>query len=118
MMREHPNQERLAYRPTISRHAEPQVSPQEWSCGCVTGVYVTDRDRRDRPFEMRLHSFCGKPTCVFYKHFMAHGIRDLAVALVDNSCGGGGHTMEFCWDPASHEDQYDEMEAFLKGEEW
>jgi hypothetical protein len=44
----------------VSRHNEPQVGPQEWECGCVTEVFVTDRDYREdeKPFEMRLTKWC------------------------------------------------------------
>lgn len=52
--------------PVVSRHALPQIGPQEWDCGCVTGAYVTDRDAMiegENPFEMRLASACNKPDC-------------------------------------------------------
>jgi hypothetical protein len=46
--------------PVVSRHFGPQPSPQEWECGCVTAIYITDGDARagDRPFEMRLAIAC------------------------------------------------------------
>ncbi len=51
--------------PVISTHNEPQVSPQEWDCGCVSVTYVTDRDflRGEQPFEMRLASACKSSDC-------------------------------------------------------
>jgi hypothetical protein len=60
-----PPQDELATAPVVSRHNEPQPSPQLWDCGCVTAVYVTDRDYRDgeRPFEMRLIHPCGTDAC-------------------------------------------------------
>ncbi len=55
--------ERLARLPLVSTHDHPQIGPQEYACGCVTVVRVTDRDvrRGERPFEMRLARSCG--TC-------------------------------------------------------
>ena len=55
----------LAGRPLVSTHNSPQPSPQEWDCGCITAVRVTDRDflRGEQPFEMRLAIACGKPDC-------------------------------------------------------
>jgi hypothetical protein len=57
--------EDLAALPEVSRHDEPQVSPQEYDCGCITVTRVTDRDARrgERPFEMRLIAPCGDPSC-------------------------------------------------------
>jgi len=50
----------LESAPVVSRHTDPQPSPQEWECGCVTATYITDGDTRagDRPFEMRLAIAC------------------------------------------------------------
>jgi hypothetical protein len=57
--------EDLAAMPEISRHDEPQVSPQEYECGCVAVTRITDRDARrgERPFEMRLAIPCGTAAC-------------------------------------------------------
>jgi hypothetical protein len=55
----------LSNAPVISTHGYPQVSPQEWDCGCVAGAYVTDRDALagEEPFEMRLARGCETPRC-------------------------------------------------------
>lgn len=60
-----PSQEELEDCLVVSRHGQPQVSPQEWDCGCVTAVYVTDRDALagEEPFEMRLWQGCDKDEC-------------------------------------------------------
>ena len=52
--------EDLAAMPEISRHDWPQISPQEYECGCVAVTRITDRDGRagERPFEMRLALPC------------------------------------------------------------
>lgn len=57
--------EDLAVMLEISRHDDPQVSPQEYECGCVAVTRVTDRDARhgERPFEMRLAIPCTSPSC-------------------------------------------------------
>jgi hypothetical protein len=57
--------EDLAAMPEISRHDEPQISPQEYECGCVAVTRITDRDvrRGERPFEMRLALPCGTASC-------------------------------------------------------
>jgi hypothetical protein len=57
--------EDLAAMPEISRHDAPQISPQEYECGCVAVTRITDRDalRGERPFEMRLAIPCGKAIC-------------------------------------------------------
>jgi hypothetical protein len=53
----------------VSRSNEPQVSPQEYECGCVAMVRVTDRDGRtwlghdEKPFEMRLARPCDGRAC-------------------------------------------------------
>lgn len=52
--------------PVVSRHPFPQIGPQEWDCGCVTGIYVTDRDAMidgEDPFEMRLAHGCDDLDC-------------------------------------------------------
>ena len=61
--------EDLAAMPEISRHDEPQVSPQEYECGCVAVTRVTDRDTRrgEQPFEMRLALPCGTASCEVQK---------------------------------------------------
>jgi hypothetical protein len=53
--------EALEAAPVVSRHCGSQPSPQEWDCGCVTAVYITDGDALagERPFEMRLAIACG-----------------------------------------------------------
>lgn len=51
----------LRGRPLVSRHATPQVGPQEWDCGCITDVRVSSDDTL--PFEMRLAIACGKIDC-------------------------------------------------------
>ena len=54
----------LESMPEVSRHNEPQVSPQEYECGCVAITRITDRDCRtwlgydEKPFEMRLAMSC------------------------------------------------------------
>jgi hypothetical protein len=59
----------LEAMPEVSRHNEPQDSPQEYECGCVTVTRVTDRDGRtwlghdEKPFEMRLAIPCGGTAC-------------------------------------------------------
>lgn len=57
--------EDLAEMSEISRHDAPQVSPQEYECGCVVVTRITDRDARrgERPFEMRLAIPCGTAIC-------------------------------------------------------
>jgi hypothetical protein len=59
------SEDALDTAPVVSCHNAPQHSPQEWDCGCMTAIYVTDRDSRDgeRPFEMRLVVACGTSTC-------------------------------------------------------
>lgn len=56
---------RLAALPLISAHQEPQTSPQEYECGCVTVTRITDRDARrgEYPFEMRLAVHCETADC-------------------------------------------------------
>lgn len=51
--------------PIVSEHRKPQVSPQEWDCGCITAAYVTDRDflLGEKPFEMRLVHACLTAEC-------------------------------------------------------
>ena len=59
----------LEAMPEVSRHNEPQVSPQEYECGCVMVTRITDRDCRtwlghdEKPFEMRLAIPCDGRTC-------------------------------------------------------
>jgi len=55
----------LAAMPEISRHNEPQDSPQEYPCGCVAVTHITDRDyrRHEEPFEMRLALPCDEIVC-------------------------------------------------------
>jgi hypothetical protein len=55
----------LERAPVVTIHDEPQPSPQEWPCGCVTATYVTDRDALagGRPFEMRLVTRCARGRC-------------------------------------------------------
>lgn len=58
----------LEAAPVVSTHRDPQPSPQEWECGCVTAVYITDADALagEQPFEMRLAIACtGASRCVF-----------------------------------------------------
>ncbi len=49
--------------PEVSRDNYPQDSPQEYECGCVTVVRVTDRNPGEKPFEMRLALLCKSDTC-------------------------------------------------------
>lgn len=55
--------------PEVSRHNSPQISPQEYECGCVTMTRITDRDGRtwlghdEKPFEMRLVLSCESANC-------------------------------------------------------
>jgi len=59
----------LAAMPEVSRHDDPQVSPQEYECGCVAITRVTDRNScawlgpTEQPFEMRLALPCDGPAC-------------------------------------------------------
>lgn len=59
----------LEAMPEISRHATPQISPQEYDCGCVATTRITDRDGRtwlgydEKPFEMRLAIPCSGEDC-------------------------------------------------------
>jgi hypothetical protein len=61
----HVPDEILEAMPEISRHNRPQPSPQEFDCGCVAVVRVTDRDVRydEEPFEMRLALPCDGTKC-------------------------------------------------------
>lgn len=64
----------------VSRHEDPQPSPQEYECGCVTVERITDRDAYDRrrslPWEMRLARPCARleraPGCELYALRMKH----------------------------------------------
>jgi hypothetical protein len=49
----------------VSRHNSPQISPQEYECGCVAITRITDRDYRygEKPFEMRLALPCDGAAC-------------------------------------------------------
>lgn len=55
--------------PEVSRHNEPQVSPQEYECGCVAITRITERNgcswlgRPEAPFEMRLALPCDGASC-------------------------------------------------------
>jgi hypothetical protein len=55
--------------PEVSRHNEPQISPQEYGCGCVAMTRITDRNacswlgRLEEPFEMRLALLCDGTAC-------------------------------------------------------
>lgn len=55
----------LEAMPEVSRHNEPQDSPQEYECGCVVVTRITDRDTRHKeyPFEMRLAMPCDSSAC-------------------------------------------------------
>ena len=60
----------LELMPEVSRHNDPQVSPQQYECVCVAMARITDRDCRtwlgcdEKPFEMRLALPCdGGPAC-------------------------------------------------------
>lgn len=55
----------LEAMPEVSRHDEPQDSPQEYECGCIAITRITDRDYRcgEKPFEMRLASACDGASC-------------------------------------------------------
>jgi hypothetical protein len=55
----------LSALPLVSEHGDPQDSPQEYECGCVSVTRITDRDARcgERPFEMRLARSCGTDAC-------------------------------------------------------
>jgi hypothetical protein len=59
----------LEAMPEVSRHNDPQVSPQEWECGCVTMTRITDRNGAswrgclEEPFEMRLALLCDGTAC-------------------------------------------------------
>jgi hypothetical protein len=72
----------LEAMPEVSRDNDPQVSPQEYECGCVAVTRITDRDGRtwrgcdEKPFEMRLAIPCEGTTCEL-SHLRA-GVRGLA----------------------------------------
>jgi hypothetical protein len=55
----------LEAMPEVSRNNEPQVSPQEYECGCVAVTRITDRNflRDEKPFEMRLAIPCDTANC-------------------------------------------------------
>ncbi len=59
----------LEAMPEVSRHNNPQVSPQEYDCGCVAMIRITDRNgsswrgRLEAPFEMRLVLPCDSESC-------------------------------------------------------
>jgi len=59
----------LEAMPEVSRHNEPQISPQEYECGCVAMTRITDRNgcswlgRLEEPFEMRLALPCDSAAC-------------------------------------------------------
>jgi hypothetical protein len=59
----------LEAMPEVSRHDEPQPSPQEYECGCVAVTRITDRNgcswlgRLEQPFEMRLALPCDGEHC-------------------------------------------------------
>jgi hypothetical protein len=59
----------LAAMPEISRSNDPEISPQQYECGCVAVTRITDRDCREwrnggeKPFEMRLALPCSSPAC-------------------------------------------------------
>jgi hypothetical protein len=59
----------LEAMPEISRHNDPQVSPQQYACGCVAMTRITDRNscswlgRLEEPFEMRLAIPCDGTAC-------------------------------------------------------
>jgi len=55
----------LGVMPEVSRDNDPQISPQEYECGCVAITRVTDREYRyhEEPFEMRLAIPCDGTTC-------------------------------------------------------
>lgn len=57
--------ETIAALPLVSKHNSPQISPQEYECGCVTITCITDRDirRGEEPFEMRLAIPCQSDAC-------------------------------------------------------
>jgi len=108
-------QQELVFAPVVSRHDTPQVSPQEWDCGCVTAAYVTDDDvlYGGKPFQMRLLTYCGgaeKRTCGIASRLHADDLRSLAVALVDLAWGS---TVEFSWDPFTQRDDYDASEQYM-----
>lgn len=105
-------QEDLIGKPALSKHNEPQHTPQEYDCGCVTAVYVTHRDYRygQKPFELRLAVYCDTDSCQIRQRFMAHTTRDLAVALVDSF---HGYTCEFASVPSAHAAEYDRYETVL-----
>jgi hypothetical protein len=51
--------------PLVSASADAQPNPQQYDCGCVTILNITDADTRHGglPFEMRLASSCGRRDC-------------------------------------------------------
>jgi hypothetical protein len=59
----------LGAMPEVSRDNDPQISPQEYECGCVAMTRITDRNGRtwhdfgEKPFEMRLALPCEGTTC-------------------------------------------------------
>jgi hypothetical protein len=59
----------LEAMPEVSRHNNPQISPQEYECGCVAMTRITDRNSCSwlgclgEPFEMRLAIPCDGKAC-------------------------------------------------------
>lgn len=59
----------LEAMPEVSRHNDPQVSPQMYECGCVAMTRITDRNScswlgcLEEPFEMRLALPCDGTAC-------------------------------------------------------
>lgn len=84
--------ERLVSLPLVSIHGEPQDSPQEYDCGCVTVTRITDRDYRrgERPFEMRLAVACETAACETAAGYTAPWQRELDLALSRGGAGGTG----------------------------
>lgn len=71
----------LEAMPEVSRDNNPQISPQEYECGCVTVTRITDRDGRtwlgydEKPFEMRLAMPCEEAECEVKAKVKARALR-------------------------------------------
>lgn len=86
--------------PVVSDHGSPQVSPQEWDCGCVTVCIAT---HVLGVFSMRLAKVCTSESC--------QPVREAAVYAVDQR---HGFTMEFAHTPDQHAYEYDLEEEAIR----
>jgi len=84
--------EDLVAMPEISRHDDPQISPQEYECGCVAVTRITDRDARrgEQPFEMRLALPCGREDCELVHWNQDHYAISCALRVLVDYAGSRG----------------------------